>query len=234
MKKFLLWVMVICMLMTMGMANVTAFADGTNGTDQYYLQPENWPNKHWALMDDEEVAAIEEAGWIREEGVLWAYFDGTSWTYTSEVEDANASEVQDLYNKGYQFSVLYTWVCPAEFLGTASEQSVSVGQWVMSPEEATEYLKTYQIPEYPVGSISYSTFDSEWYNGDGISADMTGNESEEELKKFTLVRYIYNTYDYGYGSKLFIRNGEAEVYTYEEACVVNESTGFFNEMPKWH
>lgn len=230
MKRFFVWVMVVCMLMTMGMMNITAIAEGTENEGMVYLMnPEGWPKMHWAYMSDEEVASYEGAGWVRDTGVLWMYFDGMSWTYDPSVQLPQDTEVQELYNDGYTCNVFYTWLRPNV---NGHEQSVTVGQWVLSPELAAEYMNTFVIPEFKMLKTAYETYDSEWYYN-GVSAALTGNENEKQLEKFSFVRFIYQTFDYGFGSKLYLRNGDAKVYTYAEAIEENEKVGFFNEMPAW-
>lgn len=230
MKKFLLWVMA-CVLMFAGL-NITAFAENANGVEgvEYYLNQEGWPTKHWAFMSDEEVGSYEAAGWQRDTGVLWMYFDGQSWTYDSSVQLPEESEVQGLYSDGYTCNVFYTWIRPNV---NGHDESVTVGQWVLSPDQATELMGTFVVPEFKMIKTSYDTYDSEWYY-DGVSASLSGEETEEELAKFTFVRFIYQTFDYGFGSKLYLRNGEAKQYSFAEAVEENEKVGFFNEMPNWN
>ena len=236
MKKFVLWILVVCMLFTMSMVNITtAVADGANlvGTDTYSLNPEGYPSKHWCLMTEDEIALYEELGWERVTGVLW-YDDER---YVIDFTEINTADIQNMYNAGYTCHVLYTWVCPARKLNKYQEQSVSVGSWILSPEQAEEYQTTVVVPWIDVMGLNENpevSFMSQWYY-ENMASSMPDINLTEGKEKYLYVRYVFDTYEYGKGSVLYLRNGDQLEYTFDEVLeVVETSGGFENELPVWY
>lgn len=232
-KLITAWILVVCMLMSMG---VVAFATGSENADTvpvgdvYELSPADWPARHWVFMTEEEIEGYEANGWERYVGVIW--YDANKNVMTNCF--VKPKDVQKLYNEGCTFHVMYTWVCSAENCTLKSgEQSVSVGRWILSPEQATEYHKTYVKPELKIlKMVPTISFESQFYYN-GLACEVTGEEEQRILDGVKFVRYKFDSYDYGYGSKLYLRNGEYDEYTFAEALEAAQNNAFQNELPAW-
>ncbi|MBO5142585.1 MAG: hypothetical protein J6C46_06245 [Clostridia bacterium] len=232
MKKFLLWV-VLCMFAFASVGNIALADNAQTEGDVYYQNLENWPYQHWVFMDDSEIASFEADGWVRRTGELWYDANHHHDPDDPKIQDVSVEDVQELYNEGYTFHLNYTWVCPKEIQQTYGNQSVSVGYWILSPDEVCEYLSTYVKPEIKPNSNHSVSFVSEWYYK-GQLAIFDGTETEEELNKFSMVRNIFETYNYGFGSKLYLRNGMFEEYSYSEAVEISQTISFSDELPVWN
>lgn len=228
MKKFALWTLVVCILMSMGIVCTTAVAEG----DVYYLDSAGWPSRHWEYMNDSLIAEYEAEGWERYTGVLWYDKD---W-HAADFQNVAVSDIKELYDEGYTFHVIYSWICPADVLNKNGEQSVYVGRWILSSDQAIEYHKTYVKPEIPselpndVDAVFISQF---YYNN--MACELDGTESEEVLENVEFIRHQFDNYHFGKGSELFLNSGENESYDYEAVLEILENAGgFFNEMPAWN
>lgn len=232
MKKFVLWVLVVSLFMSMNMVFATAVADGvsSNEGDVYYQNREGWPNKHWILMSSEEISTYEANGWKRYTGVLW--FDGNN--HAVDFSEIDVNNIQNMYNDEYDFHIHYTWLLPASAQNNYREQSVTVGVWNLSPSQAIEYHKTYQLPAINCVGIPTASFMSGWFYENQSSAGPEYSEPVNELAKYRFVRDVYDTYDFNFGSILYLKNGNVAAYSYEEAMRINNSEGFQNELPKWN
>ncbi len=228
-KLFVLW-MVLCTLITMSVGiAVPAIADGVPG-DVYRFNAEGYPNRHWVYMTQDQIEEYQSAGWEMYIGTLWVGPDDE----VVEFQQVKTSQIQELYNQGYKVVAYYTWRHDGVSLGKNQEQSVSVGVWKYSPEQAVEYYRTFVKPEIVMNKMTPKVFHlSQWFY-DGIAcSDPNGVETTEELAKLEFVRYHFDMYKFGYGSELYLRNGECSVYSYQEALKMNETVGFQNEMPVW-
>ena len=228
-KLFVLW-MALCMLITMGMVSaVPAFAEGVSG-DVYRFNPEGYPCKHWVYMTQAQIEKYQSAGWEMYVGTLWIGPEDE----VVEFQQVKTSDIQELYNQGYKVVAYYTWRHDGVSLGKNQEQSVSVGVWKYSPEQAIEYYRTFVKPELVTNKMQPTVFYlSQWYY-DGIAcSDPNGYETEEEQGKLEFVRYYFDLYKFGYGSELYLRNGECNVYSYQNVLKMNDTVGFQNEMPVW-
>lgn len=225
MKRFVLVTMALVLLMSMsGMFSAIAFADGEEALgDIYYFNPEGWPTKHWVFMTNEEVASYEAAGWEQNVGVLW--YD-RNWDAV-DINDIEIDRIGELYNDGYRLAVLYTWICPASVLNKYQEQSVSVGTWILSAEQvAAYYTNGFVVPELPdlATATSYHFMTQGYFNGQACGVP----DDSMVLTNFRCARFVFELHDFMYGSKLYIRNGEYVLYTFEEI-----QNGLENEIP-WH
>lgn len=233
MKKFVLWILMVFVLFTMSMANLTISVADTKNGDSYFFNSEGWPTKHWIYMTDGEIKSYESFGWKRETGVLW--YD--SERYVVEFDELKTSQIQNLYNQGHTFHVLYTWTCPANKLNKYTEQSVSVGYWQFSPAQARVYHESYEVPEIEVDSLSELPavqFMSQWYY-DGQACDTPDTELTENIDKYIRVRYVFDMFDFGFGSKLYLRNGDLVEQTFEEALkALNDGKYAENELHVWN
>lgn len=229
-KRFGLWILVLCMLLTMSMGlAVPAFADGNVG-DEYHLDPEGYPKQHWVYMSDEQIDSYLSAGWEMYAGTLWIGPNDE----VVEFQQVKTSEIQELYNQGYKVVAYYTWRHDGVSLGKNQEQSVSVGVWKYSPDQAIEYYRTFVRPEIITNKMRPEVFYlSQWFYDGFIYSEPDGSETDEELAKLNFVRYQFDMYKFGYGSQLFLKNGEYDAFSYQEAQNINETVGFQNEMPAW-
>ena len=232
-KLITAWILVVCMLMSMSIVAVaTGVENGDAVTvgDVYEMVPADWPTKHWVYMTEEEIEGYESRGWERYVGVIW--YDADRNVMTSAI--VSPKQVQKLYNEGCTFHVMYTWVCSADaFENKFGEQSVSVGRWILSPEQAIEYHTTYMKPELKIiKMVPNISYESQFYYN-GLACEVTGEEEQKILDSVKFVRHKFDFYDYGYGSKLYLRNGEYEEYTYTEALENATQHAFQNELPNW-
>ena len=203
--RILVSIMMVASLLLAG------FAIAEEEGDIYYFQPAGWPDRHWAFMTSEQIAAYEAAGWVRYTGTLW--YDSEN--HHIEFVDININDIPQLYNDGLWMAVLYSWVHDGPSLGKKTQQNVSVGYWHVTAEQATEYIKTYvqpelpQLPQYP-NAFGYYSY---WY--------LDGQEAAEpeslDQKGYNFVRYEHNVYKLGYGQEIVLLNGEVLVYTLDEA-----------------
>ena len=220
-------VLVICMLM--GLGSAVARAEGDIEGDIYTLNNEDYPTRHWKLMNHEEFQAFIEKGWKPNTGVLiFKKIDGVM-TYVGEVNVDSLDKVQDLYNEGYCVVVLYNWLHDGESLGKHTEQSVSVGYWVLDTVQAAEFFRTYQVPELFLEEEAVPTkgYYSSWYLDGQSAMDPSGEESRLVLDMFSFVREEYDVYDRGYGEQVVLKNGNTLVYTFDEAVAAG---GFDDEL----
>ena len=111
---------------------------------------------------------------------------------------------------------------------------MSVGVWKYSPDQAIEYYRTFVRPEIITNKMRPEVFYlSQWFYDGFIYSEPDGSETDEELAKLNFVRYQFDMYKFGYGSQLFLKNGEYDAFSYQEAQNINETVGFQNEMPAW-
>lgn len=228
MKKCFMLLLTLALLMIMGMT-VFACADGNTGVtegDAYDLNPANWPNRHWCYMTANEIAQYEAIGWQRYTGVLWYDDEGKAMDFAEVQTDA----IQNLYNKGYSFHVIYHWLCPGEKLGKHQEQSVYVGRWKLSPSQAIEYHNTYVVPELTMVGDSQNSYYSQWYFKNQESKEPEDSDPVEILPYYSYVRHIFETYMLGYGSELYLRTGNYDCYSLDEAIAIG---AFDSEIVHW-
>jgi hypothetical protein len=226
MKKFVLWVLVACMLMSMSMVSVTAVAEG----DVYYFEENGWPGRHWEYMSEYLIADYEAEGWERYTGVLWYDKDWNA----ADFVFVDVDKIDELYNQGYSFHVIYSWICPVEISGKTGEQSVYVGRWILSREEAKAYYTTYIKPEIPaeLGDAEIVYMSQFYYEGKACEID--GTEGEAILEDVMFIRFLFDNYSFGNGSELFIRTGEFEDYNCSYVLkMIEDGDAFFYEMPSW-
>lgn len=222
-KRFVLFMATLICLSVV----VLGYAEGSGEMepDAYDFNPDNYPNRHWIFMEDEEIASYEEIGWQRYVGVLW---------YDAEQEEADfreevaISSIQELYNQGYTFHIIYHWVCPGEKLGKHQEQSVYAGRWILSPKQAIDFHQTYVVPDLTLAGREEVNYHSLWYYNNQECEEPDASVKEKERQNYRFVRQEYNHYDMGYGSNLYLRTGGYVEYTYDEACQLESVDG---EMP---
>lgn len=231
MKRFVLLTLVTLMVMSVTTMCLAEPAD------EYELNPAGWPDRHWEYMTQDEITAFEAAGWQRYVGVLW--YNDSNYKYAPEVDTADAISIADVeayYDQGYSFHVIYHWLMDGRLIGKQTEQSVYVGRWRLSREQAVEYFENnLTVPALMMNVKPLPEYYSLWYyNGKECSVP----EKDDPLYKF--VRIAYDCYDLGFGSKIWLRNGEYALndetgnnyFTYAEYWGF-ASTGFDYEMPHW-
>ena len=217
--RFVSLFVVVAMLLSLG----SAVAEGG---DIYTLTNNNYPDRHWCYMTDEEVKSYEDAGWEAYTGVLWL----KDWEYVGEPEATSVEAVQtELYANGWRLYVIYSWIHDGASLGKHTEQSVSAGYWQLDAVQAGEFLCTYEVPQLVVGTdeVPAKGYYSGWYLDGQSAADPNGEESELVLSLFALVREEYEVYDRGYGEQLVLKNGKRAIYSFDEAVAAG---GFDDEL----
>lgn len=215
MKKWFVLLTSILMICVM-MGSACVIAEAVEG-DEYELNPEGWPDKHWAYMTEDEIASYEAKGWKRESRTLWYNSDGK---YAEDIDSMTEIFVDDIssyYNQGYSFHIIYHWTCDGRLLGKHQEQSVYVGRWILSPDEAKEcHMNGIQPLDFPYSKVnqisSLPEYYSIWYY-EGKEAKAP--EDVGDLG-YTFERIAYDAYDFGYGSKMYLRNGTVISFTLEE------------------
>ena len=101
----------------------------------------------------------------------------------------------------------------------------------LSPQQAIEYHNTYVIPNEGTASGMEKSYYSMWYFKNQESGEPQDSDPVEILQYYRYVRHIYDTYRLGYGSELYLRNGEYDSYSLEEAISIG---GFDNEIVHWN
>ena len=215
MKRFVSFVL---MLVLCTMTSVVV-AEALLG-DEYELNPEGWPDRFWGYMTPETVAEYEAMGWQKYRGMLW--YDPNA-EYAKEVDqmaDLTSEKIQDLYNQGYTCHVIYHWLCDGRLLGKHQEQSVYVGRRILSPQEAGEAYATgvsnaLEDPVYENTGVEPSVeYYSMWFYNGKEAAEPKDNELDDDNYKF--VRIEYDAYDFGYGARLYLRNGNFVEFSLKE------------------
>ncbi len=211
-KKFVALILAVLMTMTF---TAIGFAEG----DIYTLAPQGAPDRFWGFMSDQEIAEYEAQGYQRYIGVLFTPVD---------YDQIRIEDVQDLYNEGVRLEVHYSWIHD-RLPGFDGEFSVSVGVWILTAEEAIEFIRTYQVPELDIleNEPSGFVFESGWYLDGQRAFDPSGDESRAVLDLFTFVREEWAEFDRGFGEVIYLKTGVVEQYTFDEAV---RQGGFDNEV----
>ena len=220
----------LAVILVMGLGSAVARAEGDIEGDIYTLNDKDYPTRHWKLMTFEEVKAYIDAEWETYTGELWFHQEADgSLTYVGDPPAVSLDQVQDqLYNNGWRLVVLYNWRHDGPSLGKHSEQTVSVGYWILDAVQAAEFMATYETPELYLDEAEPAKgYYSSWYLDSQSAMDPSGEESRLVLDLFSFVREEYDVYDRGYGEQVVLKNGNTLVYTFDEAVA---SGGFDDEL----
>lgn len=214
MKK---WFVLLTSILFIGMMSVT-FAVAEVEGDVYEVNPAGWPDKHWAYMSSAEIAQYEQSGWTRYVGTLWYNSDCKYAKEIEELDEILVDSVEEYYNAGYTLQVIYHWVHDGRTLGKHQEQSVYVGRWILSREQAKACCGRGRmlIEELP-NNLSEVTplpeYYSMWlYDGKESAEPQDG----DDVSKYAFVRIAYDAYDMAYGEKVLLRNGDVVIFGFDE------------------
>ena len=208
------WFVLLAMVMLICMS-MTNFTLAESMGDEYELNPEGWPDRHWKYMTNEEIAQYEAKGWQRYTGELWYNADGKYAPEIDTLEEIKVSDIETYYNQGYTCHIIYHWLLDGRLIGKHQEQSVYVGRYIFSCEQAEEYLKNDRISPNLVTNVQYLP---EYYSLWCYAGKECGEPLDSELddSNYTFERIAYNAYDYGGGSKLLLRSGDVVSFTLKE------------------